>query len=161
MFITLCGTCIFTAVRAATCVAVKAARVPHGRAAVVRRRGSLTNGDSRDKAACAHGWLACAFVRLCRPKAPLRDLLMTLDRRADTRARLRFARKALRSHSVPPPCRSTMRRGGVALLSIPVSPKTRLTGTLRGLRLGLQARYARAFGGQSQYQHYSGTEPKC
>ncbi len=45
---------------AATFVAAKPARVPHGRAAVVGRRRSLTNGHSRDKAACIHGQLARA-----------------------------------------------------------------------------------------------------
>ena len=38
MLIPLCGTYIFTTAWAATFVVVKAARVPHGRAAVVRRR---------------------------------------------------------------------------------------------------------------------------
>ena len=67
VLIALRETCIFTTARAATFVAAKAARVPHGRAAVVRRRRSLTNGDSRDKA-CIHGWLACAFVKLRFPR---------------------------------------------------------------------------------------------
>ena len=53
-------TCIFTSARAATSVAAESARVPHGRAAVVRRRRSLTNGGSRDTAACIHAWIACA-----------------------------------------------------------------------------------------------------
>ena len=35
------GTCIFTTARAATFVAAKVARVSQGRAAVIRRRGSL------------------------------------------------------------------------------------------------------------------------
>ena len=78
VLIALRETCIFTTARAATFVAAKAARVPHGRAAVVRRRRSLTNGDSRDKAACIHGWLAYAFVRLRRPKAPLREPFLPL-----------------------------------------------------------------------------------
>ena len=43
----LCGTCAFAPARAATCVAAKTARVPHG-----------------PKATCIHGWLACAFVKL-------------------------------------------------------------------------------------------------
>ena len=73
VLIALRETCVFTTARAATSVAANAARVPHGRAAVVRRRRSLTNGDSRDKATCIHGRLAYAFVRLCRPKAPLRE----------------------------------------------------------------------------------------
>ena len=70
-------TCIFTAAQAARAVAAKTARVPHGRAAVVRRRRRLASGDSRDKASCIHGRLAGAFGRLCRPKAPLRE---TFDR---------------------------------------------------------------------------------
>ena len=67
------GAYSFAPAQAAIFIAVKAARVPHGPAAVVRRRRSLTNGDSRDKATCIHDWLACAFVRLRRPKAPLRE----------------------------------------------------------------------------------------
>ena len=77
---------IFTTARAATSVAAETARVPHGPAAVVRRRRSLTNGDSRDKA-CIHGRLACAFVRLRRPKAPL--LISALDARTPRSARQR------------------------------------------------------------------------
>ena len=50
--------------------------------------------------ACIHGRLACATSRW-RSIGP-----------ADTRSRLRFARKTPRSHSVPSPCRMTMRRGG-------------------------------------------------
>ena len=76
MLMALRLTCIFITAQSATCVAAKKTRVPHGRAAVVRRRRSLTNGDSRDKAACIHGWLAYAFVRLRRPKAQLRETLL-------------------------------------------------------------------------------------
>ena len=61
VLIALRETCIFTTARAATSVAANAARVPHGR-----------------KAACIHGWLAYAFVRLCRPKAPLREPFLPL-----------------------------------------------------------------------------------
>ena len=46
--IALCGARISAPAQAATYVAAKPARVPHGRAAVVRR--SLANGGSRDKA---------------------------------------------------------------------------------------------------------------
>ena len=53
--------CAFATAWAATFVAAKAARVPHGR-----------------KATCIHGWLACAFVRLRRPKAPLRETWLPL-----------------------------------------------------------------------------------
>ena len=54
------------------------------------------------KAACIHGWLACAFVRLRRPKAPLR---VTFDR------------------SSPPsmPHYHAAWRGASSLLSMPVS----------------------------------------
>ena len=48
VLVALCGAYGFAAARAATSVAAKPARVPHGPAAVVRRRRSLTNGDSRD-----------------------------------------------------------------------------------------------------------------
>ena len=68
VLIALRETCIFTKARAATSVAAKSARVPHGPAAVVRRRRSLATADSRDKSACIHGWFACAFVRLRRSK---------------------------------------------------------------------------------------------
>ena len=61
VLIALRETCVFTTARAATSVAANAARVPHGR-----------------KAACIHGWLAYAFVRLCRPKAPLREPFLPL-----------------------------------------------------------------------------------
>ena len=57
----LCVTCSFTPAWAATNVAAKAARVPHGR-----------------KAACIRGRLACAFVRQSRPKAPLREPFLPL-----------------------------------------------------------------------------------
>ena len=57
----LCVTCSFAPAWAATFVAAKAARVPHGR-----------------KAACTHGRLACAFVRQSRPKAPLREPFLPL-----------------------------------------------------------------------------------
>ena len=57
----LCVTCSFPPAWAATDVAAKTARVPHGR-----------------KAACIHGRLACAFVRLRRPKAPLREPFLPL-----------------------------------------------------------------------------------
>lgn len=53
--------CGFAPVWAATNVAAKAARVQHG-----------------PKATDIHGQLACAFVRLCRPKAPLRETLLPL-----------------------------------------------------------------------------------
>ena len=72
------GAYSFAPAQAAIFIAVKAARVPHGPAAVVRRRRSLKNGDSRDKAPCIHGWLAYAFVRLRRPKAPLREPFLPL-----------------------------------------------------------------------------------
>ena len=57
----LCVTCSFAPAWAATFVAAKAARVPHGR-----------------KAACIHGRFACAFVRQSRPKAPLRKPFLPL-----------------------------------------------------------------------------------
>ena len=57
----LCVTCSFAPAWAATFVAAKAARVPHGR-----------------KAACIHGRPACAFVRQSRPKAPLREPFLPL-----------------------------------------------------------------------------------
>ena len=88
--------------RAATFVVVKAARVPHGRAAVVRRRRRLTNGDSRDKAACIHGWLACAFVLLRRLKAPLRATLST-----------RFYDRAFRFENAPEVKRNETPASGV------------------------------------------------
>ncbi len=72
MLILPCGMYIFASAQTAISVAVKVARVPHGRKA------------------CIYGWLACAFGRLCRPKAPLRE---TFDR------------------SSP----SSMRRGGASL----------------------------------------------
>ena len=68
----------FAPAQAAIFIAAKTARVPHGR-----------------EATGIHGRLACAFVRLRRPKPPLRDHLMTPD------SLLRFARKTPRSHSVP------------------------------------------------------------
>ena len=89
----------FTPAQAATFVAAKAARVPHGR-----------------KATGIHGWLACAFVLLRRPKAPLRETLLPL----------------LAPQDAALPC------GGGA---------------------SLQARYARASGGQGYFQHYSTTQP--
>ena len=94
VLIALRETCIFTKARAATSVAAKSARVPHGPAAVVRRRRSLATADSRDKSACIHGWFACAFVRLRRPKAPLREpflplLISALDARTPRSARQR------------------------------------------------------------------------
>ena len=61
VLIALRETCMFTTARTATSVAVNAARVPHG-----------------PNAACIHGWLAYAFVRLCRPKAPLREPFLPL-----------------------------------------------------------------------------------
>ena len=64
LLIALRETCIFTTARAATSVAANAARVPHGPAAVVRRRRSLTNSDSRAKASCAHGRRTYAFAKL-------------------------------------------------------------------------------------------------
>ena len=68
MLIPLCGTYGFAPAHAATYVAAKTARVPHGR-----------------KAACLRGRIACAFVKLrftrLRSANPFfRDLLMTLDR---------------------------------------------------------------------------------
>ena len=61
MLMALCVTCSFAPAWAATFVAAKAARVPHGR-----------------KAACIHGRPACAFVRQSRPKAPLREPFLPL-----------------------------------------------------------------------------------
>ena len=61
VLIALRETCMFTTARTATSVAANAARVPHG-----------------PNAACIHGWLAYAFVRLCRPKAPLREPFLPL-----------------------------------------------------------------------------------
>ena len=58
------GAYSFAPAQAAIFIAVKAARVPHGPAAVVRRRRSLTNSDSRAKASCAHGRRTYAFAKL-------------------------------------------------------------------------------------------------
>ena len=114
VLIALRETCIFTTARAATFVAAKAARVPHGRAAVVRRRRSLTNGDSRDKATCIHGRLAYAFVRLRRPKAPLRELFLPRPP-DDVRSALPILALAcvLRGkRRARTPCPPSMRHGG-------------------------------------------------
>ena len=149
----LCIICAFAPAWSATFVAAKAARVPHGRAAVVRRRRSLTNGDSGDKATCIHGWLAYAFVRLCRPKAPLRETLLpllisALDARTPRSARQR-ARPLRGRRLVGPP---SMRRGGVALLSIPVSLEDSANGNVaRPSARPPWLANARAFGGQGYF----------
>ena len=65
----------------------------------------LANGDSRDKAIYVHGRIPCAFVRLRRPKAAFRDLLMTFDRLCRYSLSLAFcaenAALALRAPSMP------------------------------------------------------------
>ena len=76
MLTALRGAYRFTPAQAAIFIAAEAARVPHG-----------------PKASCIRGRLACAFVRLRRPTAPLR---VTFDRTS------------------PPSCRITMRREVVA-----------------------------------------------
>ena len=58
MLTALCVTCSFPPAWAATFVAARTARVPHG-----------------PKAACIHGRLACASGRQSRTKAPLREHL--------------------------------------------------------------------------------------
>ena len=88
------------------------------------------------KAACIHGRLACAFVRLRRPKAPLRvtfdrDYSMTLGRLCRHALSLAFCAEnaSLASAPPPPPCRITMRRGGVApyaLTRVPPAVKARV-----------------------------------
>ena len=103
--------CIFTASWAATSVAAKSARVPHGR-----------------KATCVHGWLACAFVKLrftrLRSTNPFfRDLLMTLDRLRRYSLSLAFyaenAALALRAPSMPHYHAAGGRRSMLATLAPP------------------------------------------
>ena len=91
----LCVTCSFPPAWAATFVAARTARVPHG-----------------PKAACIHGRLACASGRLCRMKAPLREPFLPRPPE-DARAALPTLAPAcvLRGkRRARTPCRMTMRR---------------------------------------------------
>ena len=116
----------FASAQAAIFIAAKVARVPHGPAAVVRRRRSLTNGDSRDKATCIHGCSLApssgyAAQRLRSANPFFRDLLMTLDRLRRYSLSLAFCAEntaALRAllHTALP-----YGGGSSSLLSIPVS----------------------------------------
>ena len=133
----LCVMCAFAASWAATSVAAKAARVPHGRAAVVRRRRSLTNGDSRDKATCIHG---CSL-------APSSGYAAQ---------RLRSANPFFRSSSLlSMPVRLALLGNGhgpcgAAVWSAPLHAALPCGGGRRFI-----ARQARASGGQGDVQHYS------
>ena len=89
----LCVTCSFAPAWAATFVAAKAARVPHGR-----------------KAACIHGRPACAFVRQSRPKAPLREPFLPLL--APLHAALAAGGASVASYGATTPRRMVMRHGG-------------------------------------------------
>ena len=72
----------------------------------------LANGDSRDKAIYVHGRIPCAFVRLRRPKAAFRDLLMTFDRLCRYSLSLAFcAENAALALHASALCRMTMQRG--------------------------------------------------
>ena len=127
----LCVMCAFAASWAATSVAAKAARVPHGRAAVVRRRRSLTNGDSRDKATCIHGCslapssgYAAQRLRSANPFFRSSSLLSMPVRLALLGNGHGPCGAAVWS---APPCRITMRRGGgvapYALTRVPPAAK--------------------------------------
>ena len=106
VLVALCGAYGFAAARAATSVAAKPARVPHGPAAVVRRRRSLTNGDSRD------------FDR----SSSLLSMPVRLALLGNGHGPCGAA-----VWSAPPPCRITMRRGGgvapYALTRVPPAAK--------------------------------------
>ena len=106
-------TCIFTTARAATSVAAESARVPHGRAAVVRRRRSLTNGGSRDTAACIHAWIACAsggqgYFQHYSATEPISSKIPLWFETSPLRGKrvVDKTAKPMKSFSVPPPFRA-------------------------------------------------------
>ena len=137
---TLCSRIVLTAL-CVTCLCSgmgfnircrKAARVPHGRAAVVRRRRSLTNGDSRDKATCIHGCslapssgYAAQRLRSANPFFRSSSLLSMPVRLALLGNGHGPCGAAV--WSAPPPCRIIMRRGGgvapYALTRVPPAVK--------------------------------------
>ena len=127
----LCVTCSFTPAWAATNVAAKAARVPHGR-----------------KAACIHGRLACAFVRQSRPKAPLREPFLPLL--APPPCRIGRRRRERSEHGE--------RSEGAVRLCLPrmvTSDERKKVSGGSSLHTPLTRR---ASGGQGCFQHYSTTE---
>ena len=127
----LCVTCSFTPAWAATNVAAKAARVPHGR-----------------KAACIRGRLACAFVRQSRPKAPLREPFLPLL--APLHAAL-----AAGGASVASMERGARARSGFACRAWLRATNGRRSAGGASLHTPLTRR---ASGGQGCFQHYSTTE---
>ena len=117
MLTALCVTCSFPPAWAATDVAAKTARVPHGPETI-----------------CIHGGIAGAF--LPRPPEDARAALPTLAPACVLRGKRRSRTPC------PPPCRMTMRRGA---LHGSLRSRLRRTGAVSLPRCGGAGKFKRAF----------------